>query len=128
VRTKAAIFAFLLVCLCPQVTLADEGLTGVLLYKICNGMMHEPGEKDICVAYIRGFSEGYYLGLLLGVKTERAHRRMCYPQPPNEEPPSITQTELIVKKYMVDHPEELNQPALFVVQTALLTAFDCRRK
>jgi hypothetical protein len=127
-RTTTAIFAFLLACLCPQAALADEGFTGILLYKICNGMVHEPGEEHVCLAYIRGFSEGYYLGLLLGAQTERAHRRMCYPQPPNEEPPSITQTELVVKKYMADHPEELNKPALFVMQTALLTAFGCQRK
>ena len=38
------------------------------------------------------------------------------------------QTELVVKKYMADHPEELNKPALFVMQTALLTAFGCQRK
>jgi hypothetical protein len=49
-------------------------------------------------------------------------------RPPNEEPPDITQTELVVKKYMADHPEELNKPALIVTQTALLTAFGCRRK
>jgi hypothetical protein len=46
VRTTIAILALLLAGLCPQVTLADEGLTGILLYKICNGMTHEPGDKE----------------------------------------------------------------------------------
>jgi hypothetical protein len=127
-RTTTAILALLLACLGSQATLADDGFTGVLLYKACNGMTREPGEQNVCVAYILGFSEGYYLGLFLGVQTERAHRRSCYPQPPNKEPPDITQAELVVKKYMADHPEELNQPALIVMKTALLTAFGCRRK
>lgn len=111
------------------VATAKADFTGIDLYKICSGMAHPRGEgDDVCVAYIRGFSEGYYLGLLSGAQIERAHRRVCYPQPPNEEPPDVTQAELVVKKYMADHPEELNQPALFVVQSALLTAFGCRRK
>jgi hypothetical protein len=114
--------------LSSQAALADEGFTGILLYKICNGMTHEPGEEDICTAYIRGFSEGYYIGTFMGVGATQAHRTICYPQPPKEGAPDVTQAELVVKKYMSDHPEELNQPALLVVQTALLTAFGCRRK
>lgn len=89
--------------------------------------MHSPGEQDVCTAYIRGISEGYYLGLLAGVQIERAHRQVCFPQPPDENPPDVTQTELVVKKYMADHPEELNQPALFIVQNALVNAFGCKR-
>jgi hypothetical protein len=107
---------------------AKADFTGVDLYKICSGMMRSPGERDVCTAYIRGFSEGYYLGILLGVEVEHAHRIICYPHPPKDNPPDVTQAELVVRKYMADHPEELDRPAPIVVQDALSTAFGCQHR
>jgi hypothetical protein len=81
---------------------AKADFTGIHLYKICNGMLHVHGEGEACTAYIRGFSEGYYLGLLAGTQIDTAHRRVCFPQPPDEEPPDVLQTESVVKKYKQD--------------------------
>lgn len=97
-----------------------QGFTGIDLYKVCA----DPNADTLCLGYIRGFSEGYYLGLFYGARIERAHQRPCYPQPPIENP-DPTQAELIVKKYMTDHPEELNKPASLVIAAALGNAFDC---
>lgn len=100
-----------------------QGFTGVDLYKICAN----PNADSVCVIYIRGFSEGYYLGILLGKMAGQSHQKVCYPQPPDQNPPDPIQTQLIVKKYMADHPEDLHKPALFIVQDALASAFSCRR-
>jgi hypothetical protein len=104
-----------------------EGFTGIDLYRICSQSDRETFNESACVGYIRGFAEGYYEGITFGVLAERSHRRPCYPQAPAENPPDVTQSELIVKKFMTDHPEKLNQPALFVVQQALGSAFSCRK-
>lgn len=101
-----------------------QAFTGIDLYKVCA----DPNGEAVCLAYIRGFAEGYYQGITLGQLAERSRRRLCYPQPPNDNPPDATQVELIVKKYMADNPSELNKEALFIVQDALTTAFRCRQK
>jgi Rap1a immunity proteins len=88
----------LLVC-CQQ----SRAFSGIELYKICSGPYLERNQENICFGYIRGFSEGYYMGIAV-------------------------QAELIVKKYMTNHPEELNKPAFFIVQNALSEAFGCRSK
>jgi hypothetical protein len=113
----------LLVC-CQQ----SRAFSGIELYKICSGPYLERNQENICFGYIRGFSEGYYMGIAVGKMAEQKHGKPCYPQPPSDEPPDATQAELIVKKYMTDHPEELNKPAFFIVQNALSEAFGCRSK
>ena len=82
-----------------------------------------PGERDVCIAFIRGISDGYYLGLLHG---SRQKGKFCFPQPP-EDPPDVTQAELIVKKFLVDHPERLHEPASTLVTEALIRAFGCEK-
>jgi hypothetical protein len=87
----------LLVC-CQQ----SRAFSGIELYKICSGPYLERNQENICFGYIRGFSEGYYMGIAVGKMAEQKHGKPCYPQPPNDEPPDATQAELIVKKYMTD--------------------------
>ncbi len=117
----ARAFLFILLVLMGLTLAHSEGFTGIDLYKVCA----DPRADSVCIAYVRGLSEGYYEGLYIGRSLERAHQTPCFPQPPKENTPDPTQAELIVKKYMTDHPEKLNEPALFVVREALEKAFSC---
>jgi hypothetical protein len=85
------------------------------------------GGVEISLFFV-GFTEGYYLGIMMGQGLEKAQRHICFPQPPNENPPDTTQVELVVKKFLVDHPDRLNEEALFLVQEAFASAFGCQRK
>lgn len=105
-----------------------QGFKGIDLYKACYGVNHHPADEGICLGYLRGFTEGYYLGMMMGQGLEKAQRHNCFPQPPNENPPDTTQVELVVKKFLVDHPNRLNEDALFLVQEALAAAFGCQRR
>jgi hypothetical protein len=120
-QVKQVSYAILLFGLFAPIT--AQGFTGIDLYKICA----DPKEEGACLAYIRGFAEGYYIGIGFGQLAERQHRRPCYPHPPDSEPPDATQAELIVRKYMTDHPEKLDEAALLIMQQALGGAFSCRK-
>jgi len=105
-----------------------ESFTGLELYKVCNGLYGRADDNAICLGYLRGYSEGFYLGMFLGRSLEKTGRTPCFPQPPKDNPPDITQVELIVKKFLSDHSDRLTEPSSILVQEALATAFRCRTK
>jgi hypothetical protein len=96
------------------------------LYKLCNGVAGTPDDSDICLAYIRGITQGIYLGLYQGRMYERAKMKDCLPTPQNgQQPIDVTQAMLIIKKFFADHPERLNEPDSTLAMEALLKGFHC---
>jgi len=104
----------------------SEAFTGIELYKACNAK--DQTNEIGCLGYVRGFADGYYLGMFMGREMQKASRRPCFPQPPTDEPPDATQAELIVKKFLADNPDRLNEAASTLVQDAFTNAFRCRKK
>ena len=66
----ARAFLFILLVLMGLTLAHSEGFTGIDLYKVCA----DPRADSVCIAYVRGLSEGYYEGLYIGRSLERAHQ------------------------------------------------------
>jgi Rap1a immunity proteins len=114
-RQYLFVFVYFLAFVSP--TMAQD-FTGVELYKICNGIYGRPDDGVICIAYIRGLSEG----LILGQVINKSKLRTCLPEPLI----NPTQAELLVKKFLTDNPNRLRESAFVLVGEALLKAFPCR--
>lgn len=82
---------------CLLVAPARSEIIGMDLYKACNAASGSP-EQDVCAAFILGVIEGVDYGGMARSPT----RKPCLKQYLSEQ-----QAELIVKKYMRDHPEQL---------------------
>jgi hypothetical protein len=92
---------------------ARSEIIGTDLYKACNAASGSP-EQDVCAAFILGIIEGVDYGGMARSPT----RKPCLKQYLSEQ-----QAELIVKKYMSDHPEQLGYDAGMVVSVAIMNAF-----
>ena len=67
-RGLAPIFlAFSLICFGANA----QGLKGIDLYKACSGLVGRANSEAICLAFIRGFSEGLWVGLHFGEEQQR---------------------------------------------------------
>jgi hypothetical protein len=103
-----------ILCAVPE---AQAGFSGRNLYDLCS--RGEKGNEAACIAYIRGFLDGFSLSQ---VRSQRGFRA-C----PPEKPISPETAEQIVRKFMVDHRKLLDQPAAIVAIAALATEFSCKR-
>lgn len=94
--------------------IAQEGAVDAsTLYSRCSG--NDEGWTLWCLGYVGGTSDA--LIFFSSGKVPKA----CLP-----ENGTHGQTQAIVTKYLRDHPEYLNRPALEVVISALAAAFPCR--
>jgi Rap1a immunity proteins len=92
---------------------AKSEILGTDLYRYCEAQKGSH-EQDVCIAFILGVLKGIdYGGTVRSVL-----RKPCFAQYVSPE-----QAELIVKKYMRDHPEQLGFDAGMVASVALLNAF-----
>src|SRR5438105_4923965 len=73
--------------------------TGMELFEMCTKSANLAGEAA-CQAYIYGFAQGYEASSLLSPKA-------CIPGEAN-----YGQIRLVFEKYMRDHPEILDKPAV----------------
>jgi hypothetical protein len=92
---------------------AKAEIIGTDLYHFCVESPEGARERDVCSAFILGVLKGLEYGAI-----PWGDKKGCFAQyvPP-------TQAELIVKKYMNDHPEMLGYDAGLVAVTAILNAF-----
>jgi Rap1a immunity proteins len=102
-----------------------QGFKGIDLYKACNHIGGYPDDEGICLGYLRGFTEGIYLGILHGRNFERAKMKDCLPTPETGDPIDVTQAELIAKQFLAAHPDRLQEPAPTLLLEALLKGFHC---
>ena len=93
-----------------------NALTGTQLYELCAGNSGSTG-NTACLAYARGFSEGFLLG------TAFTPNIYCAP----DDGVSAEQARLIIQKYLRDHPEELHKEALYLAGNAMMAAFRCKK-
>ena len=94
---------------------AGDQITGIDLYKWC-----ETNEKEatsvVCTAYVAGFVDGMQIRHVLD---EDGHT-FCPPKGGG-----YGQMVLVVRKFMADHPEYLNEHIGTIVGGALSRAFPC---
>ena len=103
-----------------------QGFNGIDLYKACKNIGNSAAVNEaLCLGYIRGFTEGTYLGIYQGRLYERSKMKDCLPTPQTGDPIDVTQAELIIKKFLAEHPDRLNEPAPTLVFEALLKGFHC---
>jgi|APLak6261658528_1056013.scaffolds.fasta_scaffold59966_1 hypothetical protein len=97
------IFILALICLCPTITHAKTG----------NEL------KELAVA-TNGFLEEVFFGYVEGVLDAR-FREVCVPK-------GVTRQQAIdvVRKYLMDNPATLNQPADDLVVRAVKLAWPCK--
>jgi hypothetical protein len=93
---------------------ARSEILGTDLYGYCIQSIENSRERDGCSAFILGVLKGIDYGAM----GRSLSKRPCFGQyvPP-------TQAELIVKKYMNDHPDMLGYDAGMIATVAILTAF-----
>jgi hypothetical protein len=89
---------------------AKAQFSGAKLHDYCAG-----DDKDMCEIWISGFAGGmWYL--------QQKKPTTCIP-----EGFTGTQARQIIRNFMADHPEMLNQSATTVAGTALEQAFPCNK-
>jgi hypothetical protein len=86
------------------------------LYSFCRGE-----DTDICQTWITGFAHGVYYSQIVA-KVHDQKPTVCFPN-------GFTgsQAQLVIEKYMRDHPEELHKTAYSVSFHALEEAFPCKK-
>ena len=89
-----------------------------MLYNACTGTNKE--DRDSCKTWIAGFMAGAVYSQSLLSYTNR-EPIICFPEP------GIVpaQAELIIEKYMRDHPEQMHLDAPALAINALWKAFPC---
>jgi hypothetical protein len=115
VRALPTLVAGALMLLTAQPALAWSGID---LAKYCN----EPPptiKNSICASYIHGVIDGMFIA---DIRSAMGHR-WC---PPEATVPGIEQSVIIVRKYLNDHPEKLNDAAGMLAAVALYSAFPCK--
>jgi hypothetical protein len=97
-------------------TAQAAGLSGATLYEDCT-VPSNTTEYTVCIAYLRGFTEGMFAGNL----ARATGLSYC-----GQASMDMTQILLIAQKYMREHSEELNKGAGANMMSAFVTAFPCR--
>ncbi len=109
--------------------------TGKYLLKACEALIEGPesisnsslqakldwlSESEFCYGYIKGVAEwnGYYEKWLESVLIKPI---FCI----GDKPVEINQLAQIAIKYMKDHPEELNEKGIAILNSAYTQAFSC---
>jgi hypothetical protein len=112
----------LIILLMPSVILAFE--TGYDLKKIC--VERKEAEMElVCHTYIEGVLEGISLGARVtsfDITGEYVNYKLfCLPKDG-----TIGQYVEVIKKYIEDHPENLNEPSAPLISLAIKEAFPCK--
>jgi len=97
--------------MCSNVAAEMGGVSGALLKKICTSYVDRP------VSTLDGMCIGYVVGVMSVVKYTKY---FCLPGKSTH-----SQTTLVVKKYLSEHPEKLHLDADGLVLEALVEAFPC---
>ena len=114
--TRARFGLLLAMLALPNPSLA---LTGSDLHRYCT-KKNDSAAEVFCLGYLRGLSDGLYLGEELGARG----KRMCTP---DDKSINLTQVRLIVEKAFKEHPELLHEPAGTLVMVALYDVFKCSK-
>jgi hypothetical protein len=90
--------------------------TGMELLNMCT--TEAEGQDVVCMGYLLGLNDAMNFN---NAKLEAPQRIYCVP------PESVTswQIQLVVIKYLEDHPEKLHEEAVVGVMDALTKAFPC---
>jgi hypothetical protein len=116
VNLKRALFPFGMglaaIAACFYAAPVRAEILGNDLYHFCVDGREGSHERDVCTAFILGVLKGLDYGAM------NLTKKPCFA---NYVPP--TQAELIVKKFMTDHPELLGYDAGMVATMALIKAF-----
>jgi hypothetical protein len=111
---------FFIIMAMPQ---TGDTLTGLELLRQCEGRSPQRLEAlgpILCVTYLSGMIDGYQLR---SREAERGRQALCPPAEGIEN----EQMQLIVQKWLRDHPGDLGESARVSVMAALAQAFPCRR-
>ena len=97
--------------MCSNVAAEMEDVSGAVLKKICTTYVDRPvSTKDgMCIGYVVGVTSVVEYTNYFCLPTKSTH----------------SQTTLVVKKYLSDHPEKLHLDADGLVLEALVEAFPC---
>ncbi len=107
-----ALLTLVLLAWIGPATAAPEQLTGVALRDLCSGARGAAGSVT-CSTYILGFTQGFALG-------QSTPGRACIPDGMRGE-----QLETIVRNFMRDFPDRLNEASEVIVAVAMMRAFPC---
>lgn len=107
-------------------------VTGSTLLQLCDGGLSDKGSTG-CLFYIVGYLDGVEFGGMISTiqiegyqdydTAHHTHQRLvgfCVP-----ENATNGQIQLVVTKYLRDHPERLHQSAKFLIPDAMTDAFPC---
>ncbi len=92
--------------------------TGTMLYSACTAS--DPESRQICGMWISGFTAGVFYSQALA-----RHKHMM---PASRLPDGVTgsQAQLIIEKFMLEHPEHLHEAAEANAIGAFEGAFPCK--
>jgi len=111
-RTTIIVATILLgTVICSNVAAEIETVSGAVLKKICTDYIDRPAST------MDGMCIGYVVGVMSVVEYTKY---FCLPAKSTH-----SQTTLVVKKYLSDHPEKLHLDADGLVLEALVEAFPC---
>jgi Rap1a immunity proteins len=112
---KKLILALIVALGTTQAAKSDKPvMNGMKLQQWCFGKENSL-EKTACTVFRLGFISGVDWADIHGAKV------WCLP-----DDLATGQTELIVKKFIREHPEDLHEPATVIVGRALYLAYACR--
>jgi hypothetical protein len=96
--------------------------SGLDFLRACEGRdsKHREAGALACAAYLSGYLDGY---ALTNVEVPVASRRICLPS----DGLAVEQAQLIVTKWLGDHPTTLHESARTSIFIALAQAFPCRQ-
>ena len=112
----------LILLLAPSITFSFN--TGIDLQEICREGK-EAGSELICHSYINGVIEGIILGARVAsfdITGEYVDYKIFCPT----DDVTIDQYVTVVKKYMEDHPGDLNELSPALISLAIKETFPCK--
>jgi hypothetical protein len=114
ILSLASLLAISLLTTQSPVLANDKFKIGSALLRECNSDVF----RATCTAYISGVVDG---SELISGDGKREAKLVCIPVD------SVTagQLRLVVVKYLNEHPEELHQPASWLIEFAFIKAFPC---
>jgi hypothetical protein len=114
---RQVILAVLIVLMCFPTRAAE--FDGITLRRFCSDRIPDSPKNVLCSSYIRGLADG----MLFGYLTHKSDGDVYCPPAGGL---SREQAQLIVEKFMNEHPELLHEKAAVVAVAALRSAFPCK--
>jgi hypothetical protein len=120
-----AVFVFALTCSSQVINGVDQR-AGTTLLKQCRELLNvldhkRQSDSDFTDAeYCSGYARGFVDGIAVANGTTGT---ICVP-------PAVTTEEIVrvVEKYMDDHPEDLHENRAYLMTSALLKAYPCKKR